>query len=108
MRKHWSSVAGFLFAAIMAAKTQAAEPAWNPKAAAQYLDARAEEWLLWSGSALVQATFCLDCHMTRLFVLAVLALGEAAAEKRLLVRVSKRADDFGMIVVSAVKGGGPF
>lgn len=97
-----------MFAAIMAAKTPAVEPAWNPKAAAQYLDARAEEWLRWSGSARGQGTVCLSCHTTLPFALARPALGESAAEKQLLASVSKRVENWDKIVSGADEGESPF
>src|SRR5919197_1314747 len=69
----------------------AAGPPWSPKAAATYLDGRADWWLGWSGAAGGQGTACLSCHTAVPFALARPALagplGEtaaAAAERRLI------------------------
>jgi squalene-hopene/tetraprenyl-beta-curcumene cyclase len=70
---------------------------WNPKAAATYLDQRAEWWVSWPGAARDHETFCISCHTALPYALSrsVLrgALGEkvlAPAERRVLDNVIKR------------------
>jgi squalene-hopene/tetraprenyl-beta-curcumene cyclase len=71
--------------------------AWNPKAAATYLDKRVEWWTTWPGAARDHDTFCISCHTPLPYVLArpVLrtALGESApkpAEEKILNSVRRR------------------
>src|SRR5438128_10260309 len=88
---------GLLLPALLAGQTRGADsPSWSPKAAATYLDGRAEWWLTWSGAARGQGTSCLSCHTTMPFALARAALGEAlgetaagAVEKKLIDGVKK-------------------
>jgi squalene-hopene/tetraprenyl-beta-curcumene cyclase len=90
-------------------------PSWNAKAAAKYLDGRADWWLGWSGSARGQGTACLSCHTTVPFALARPALarhlGEkapGAAEKRLLASLTKRVENWDRIVADAAPDKDPF
>ena len=66
-------------------------PGWNPAAAAQYLDARAEWWTTWPNAARDSGTYCMSCHTTLPYALARPALrsllGESApspAENKIL------------------------
>jgi squalene-hopene/tetraprenyl-beta-curcumene cyclase len=84
-----------------------AQADWNPKAAAQYLDGRADWWLNWSGSARGQGTACLSCHTSAPIALARSALaqllGETAPgpiEKRLIDNVTKRVENWEKIVAA--------
>jgi squalene-hopene/tetraprenyl-beta-curcumene cyclase len=87
---------------------------WRPKAAAQYLDGRADWWLNWSGSARGQGTSCLSCHTSLPFALARPALGEhlgeapGAAEKRTIGNVIKRVDNWDKIVAHSASDKTPF
>jgi squalene-hopene/tetraprenyl-beta-curcumene cyclase len=72
-------------------------PVWNPRAAASYLDQRADWWTTWPGAARDHDTFCVSCHTAAPYAVArpVLrrTLGEAApsaAETRLAANVVKR------------------
>src|SRR3954453_10783684 len=57
------------------------QPAWNPQAAAKYLDERSDNWLKWSGAARGQGTACVACHSTLSIGLARAALGTTLGEK---------------------------
>jgi squalene-hopene/tetraprenyl-beta-curcumene cyclase len=89
---------------------EAAETAWDPGAAAQYLDGRADWWLGWSGSARGQGTACLSCHTSMPIALARPALGARLGEKapgtveaRLIDGVKKRVESWEKVVAD----GGP-
>jgi squalene-hopene/tetraprenyl-beta-curcumene cyclase len=73
-------------------------PGWNPAAAAQYLDARAEWWATWPNAARDSGTYCMSCHTTLPYALARpalrLLLGESApspAEDKILGNLLRRA-----------------
>jgi squalene-hopene/tetraprenyl-beta-curcumene cyclase len=76
----------------------AADPvAWNPKAAAAYLDQRQDWWQKWPGAARDHGTFCVSCHTAATYALARPALrrtlgeaGPSAGERALTENVSKR------------------
>ena len=81
---------------------------WSPKAAAQYLDGRAQWWLQWSGAARGQGTACLSCHTSMPFALARSALsgklGEAtasAAEQTMIDNLRKRVENWEQIVADS-------
>jgi len=72
-------------------------PAWNPRAAAAYLDERMEWWLKWPNAARDHDTACVSCHTALPYMLARPALraplhedGPAAAERQQLDHVIKR------------------
>jgi squalene-hopene/tetraprenyl-beta-curcumene cyclase len=74
-----------------------ASTSWNPKAAAAYLDQRAEWWIAWHGATRDQGTFCVSCHTALAYALSRpalrAALGEktpSANERRILDNVTKR------------------
>lgn len=54
---------------------------WNPKAAATYLDQRAEWWMYWPGAARDHETSCISCHTALPYALSRSALGGALGEK---------------------------
>jgi squalene-hopene/tetraprenyl-beta-curcumene cyclase len=96
-------VCGFVFATlavVFATRSQAAagDPmAWNPKAAAAYLDQRQDWWQKWQPAQRDHGTFCVSCHTAAPYALArpVLrrALGEtraSASEVALQENVAKR------------------
>ena len=43
---------------------------WDAKAAANYLDSRAEWWTTWQNAARDRGTFCMSCHTTLPYALA--------------------------------------
>jgi squalene-hopene/tetraprenyl-beta-curcumene cyclase len=70
---------------------------WSPKAAAAYLDQRADWWMGWQGAARDHGTFCVSCHTALPYALSRPALREGLAddapsnnERRLLDNVTKR------------------
>jgi len=70
---------------------------WSPKAAAAYLDQRADWWMGWQGAARDHRTFCVSCHTTLPYALSRAALRDGPAgdalsnnERRLLDNVTKR------------------
>jgi squalene-hopene/tetraprenyl-beta-curcumene cyclase len=90
-------------------------PPWSPKAAAEYLDGRADWWLKWSGAARGQGTACLSCHTSMPFALARPALGArlgetsaGLAETRLIDGLKKRVQNWEKIVAQAAPGKDPF
>jgi squalene-hopene/tetraprenyl-beta-curcumene cyclase len=86
--------------AIGAARPAAEQPApgFDVKAAAAYLDARAEWWASWSNAARDRGTFCISCHTTLPYALvrpalrATLSEGQpSAAETRIFDNLLTRA-----------------
>lgn len=81
---------------------------WNPKAAADYLDGRADWWLRWDSAARGNGTACLSCHTAVPFALgrAALArsLGESEAQRRMLAGVAQRVANWDKIVGAGSKG----
>ena len=47
-----------------------ADPGWDAKAAAAYLDGRAEWWTTWPNAARDRGTYCMSCHTTLPYALA--------------------------------------
>ena len=83
-------------AALQTANTNDAG-SWDSKAAAAYLDQRAEWWMSWPQSARDHNTFCVSCHTALPYALGRPALrasqGEqtpSASEPKLLDNVTKR------------------
>ena len=83
-------------AALQAANTNDAG-SWDSKAAAAYLDQRADWWMSWPRSARDHNTFCVSCHTALPYALGRPALrgvqGEqspSASERKLLDNVTKR------------------
>jgi len=82
---------------LTAGASRADAPAWNPHAAASYLDQRADWWTTWPGAARDHETFCVSCHTAAPYAVARPALrrvlGENApstAEAKLAANVLKR------------------
>ncbi len=72
---------------------------WDPRAAATYLDNRAEWWMSWPNAARDRGTFCVSCHTAVPYVLARPALrtiiGErerTATEAKLVANVATRVN----------------
>ncbi len=55
--------------------------AWDPKAAAAYLDQREQWWMGWQEAAREQGTFCVSCHTAVPYALARPALRKALGEQ---------------------------
>ena len=53
---------------------------WDAKAAANYLDARAEWWTTWPNAARDRGTYCMSCHTTLPYAIARPALRVALGE----------------------------
>jgi squalene-hopene/tetraprenyl-beta-curcumene cyclase len=73
-------------------------PSWDPKAAAAYLDGRAEWWTTWQNAQRDRGTFCISCHTTLPYAIARPALrgplGErqpSSAEGKILSNLLTRA-----------------
>ena len=68
--------------ATMAERNSAPEPGvgFDAKAAAKYLDARADAWSVWPNAQRDRGTYCLSCHTTLPYALARPALREAVGE----------------------------
>lgn len=67
--------------------------AWNPDAAAVYLDTRADWWMTWRKAARDHGTFCISCHTTLPYALARPALRERATDSHLTGREQKVLDN---------------
>jgi squalene-hopene/tetraprenyl-beta-curcumene cyclase len=90
---------------------ETARPSWDARAAAKYLDGRADWWLGWSGSARGQGTACLSCHTSMPIALAQPALGDkeaGAIEKKLIGIVKKRVENWEKIVAKPAADKDPF
>jgi squalene-hopene/tetraprenyl-beta-curcumene cyclase len=67
---------------VMARKPSPAEPlGWDAKAAASYLDGRAEWWTTWQSAKRDHGTFCISCHTTLPYALARPALRRVLGER---------------------------
>src|ERR1700677_5255147 len=91
-----AAIALALFPAAAQAATN--DPgSWDSKAAAAYLDQRADWWMSWPQSVRDHDTFCISCHTAVPYALSRpalrAALGEqtpSATEQKLLANVTKR------------------
>ncbi len=75
-----------------------AEPGWDAKAAAAYLDGRADWWTTWPNAARDRGTYCMSCHTTLPYALARPELrgllnerGPSAAEDKIMGNLLTRA-----------------
>lgn len=75
-----------------------AEPGWDAKAAATYLDGRADWWTTWPNAARDRGTYCMSCHTTLPYALARPELrgllnesGPSAAEDKIMSNLLTRA-----------------
>jgi squalene-hopene/tetraprenyl-beta-curcumene cyclase len=93
--------AGLILAAMLGIRLSAA-PAdgsgWDAKAAATYLDGRAEWWTTWPNAARDRGTYCMSCHTTLPYALARPELrgllneaGPSAAERKIMGNLLTRA-----------------
>ena len=81
------ALAGLLLAATVAiaahrSASQGARLGFDAKAAAGYLDARAEAWSIWPNAQRDRGTFCISCHTTLPYALARPALREPLGERQ--------------------------
>src|SRR6476469_8433272 len=60
---------------------RAADPRWDAKAAAAYLDGRANWWTTWPNAARDRGTYCMSCHTTLPYALARPALRDLLGER---------------------------
>jgi squalene-hopene/tetraprenyl-beta-curcumene cyclase len=94
MKKTTATLVGLL---ALPAASFAGDDAWNVKAAAGYMDHRAEWWTTWPSAARDHDTFCVSCHTALPYALGRpalrAALGEqtpSATERKLIDNVAKR------------------
>src|SRR5262245_41237955 len=89
-----AGLAGVFLAAgvALAAQTPATEGTsrgFDAKAAARYLDARADAWSVWPNAQRDRGTFCISCHTTLPYALARPELHEALGEHQPSMAESK-------------------
>jgi squalene-hopene/tetraprenyl-beta-curcumene cyclase len=70
----------------------ASDTSWDPKAAASYLDGRANWWVAWSGAARDHETFCISCHTGMPYAIARPALRAALGERQPTAAEAKMLD----------------
>lgn len=68
-------------------------PGWDAKAAAKYLDGRAEWWATWPNAARDRGTYCMSCHTTLPYALARPAIRGALGETAPSVTEGKILDN---------------
>ena len=92
-----STTAAMLGLLTLPAASFGGDDAWNAKAAAAYLDHRAEWWTTWPSAARDHDTFCVSCHTALPYALGRpalrAALGEqnpSDVERKLIDNVAKR------------------
>ena len=87
------ALAGVLLTATVAIAARTAPEnspgGFDAKAAAAYLDARAEAWSVWPTAQRDHGTFCMSCHTTLPYALARPALGDALGEREPGIAESK-------------------
>lgn len=76
---------GAVLAGSIAIAAHSSEPppatTFDARAAARYLDARADAWSVWQTAQRERGTFCMSCHTTLPYALARPALREALGER---------------------------
>src|SRR5262245_45151605 len=116
MARRTQAIAGCICLAVSLAAglARAGGPSWDARAAAEYLDGRADWWLGWTSSARGQGTACLSCHTAVPFALARPALdrklGASAAgdaERRLVAGVTRRVERWAEIMGKTADGDKP-
>src|SRR5262245_46216620 len=75
-------LAGAIAIGATAAAIEPDAAGWDAKAAAKYLDARAEFWSTWPNAARDRGTFCISCHTTLPYALARPALSTLVDERQ--------------------------
>jgi squalene-hopene/tetraprenyl-beta-curcumene cyclase len=94
------SISGLLFSALAADKAEVPvehSTAWNPAAAAKYMDARETWWQSWPSAQRDHKTVCISCHSALPYALARPSLrkdlkesGPSTPEQFLMAGVTKR------------------
>lgn len=85
-------LAGTAAATVAMAATAAPATDFDAKAAAAYLDARAEWWSTWPNAQRDRGTFCISCHTTLPYALARPELREWLGERQPAAAESKIVD----------------
>jgi squalene-hopene/tetraprenyl-beta-curcumene cyclase len=87
--------------------------AWSPRAAAAYLDGRAQWWSTWPKAARDHETFCVSCHTALPYAMSRSALRGAlsesqpsAPETKLLANTTKRVEMWNEVQPFYPDGGG--
>lgn len=75
-------LAGTVAAVASEPPAQQTTPGFDARAAAAYLDARAEWWTTWPNAARDRGTFCISCHTTLPYALARPTLRAALGEQQ--------------------------
>ena len=78
-------IGGLLAATVVVAanrSTSEVPASFDAKAAATYLDARAEAWSIWPNAQRDRGTFCISCHTTLPYALARPELGVMVGERQ--------------------------
>jgi squalene-hopene/tetraprenyl-beta-curcumene cyclase len=78
---------------LMVAAAPTDPPSWDAKAAASYLDGRAEWWTTWQNAKRDRGTFCISCHTTLPYALARPALRGPLGEKAMSGPETKIVDN---------------
>lgn len=88
---------GVLLAGNIAIAAHRSEPpqaaSFDAKAAAKYLDSRADAWSVWQNAQRDRGTFCMSCHTTLPYALARPALRESLGEREPSASESKILDN---------------
>jgi squalene-hopene/tetraprenyl-beta-curcumene cyclase len=99
MKSRWTVViaSGAALLITIGLRADGDPPTWSPKAAAAYLDARAQWWSVWPNAARDHGTFCISCHTTLPYALARPSLraplgekGPSAAENTIVANLTTR------------------
>src|SRR5580704_16785827 len=69
-----------LLLVLLTACARSSSTAWNPQAAADYLDRRADQWMNWPKAAREQDTVCVSCHTALTYALVREPLGRVLKE----------------------------
>src|SRR6185437_9288408 len=83
-----------------AAIAASAADAWNPEAAARYLDSREADWQAWDRPHKDNATLCISCHTQASYGLSrptlhkALRDGQSPAEQAFLASIQKRVSNW--------------
>jgi len=86
-------VAGAVAAGAGQLPAEPGAPGFDAKAAAAYLDARAEWWAAWPNAARDRGTFCISCHTTLPYALARPALRAPLGERQPSAAEAKIVDN---------------
>lgn len=85
----WLLSCSLLMLGTVAFAADANTTGWDSKAAARYMDSRAEWWMGWPRAARDHETFCVSCHTAVPYVLGRPALRQSLGEKAISVDEQK-------------------